>query len=433
MMDPILAPFRAQVAKVRLQPPRSRYVSNLTGTWITAAQATDPTLLGAPICAGRCASPTASAACCAEPGRLLLEVGPGETPHPARAAEPVWKPGRHFVPAAAARAEASSAPTSSLAGPSASSGPPARRSTGSASRAAAGAVALPTYPFERQRFWVERGPVRPARGEAALAKRERIDDWFYPPVWRRAPLAPATRQEHPAAWLIFADPDHLGGRVAALLEESGAEVVTVFPGESFSCLGEGAFTVVPGRSEDYAELLQALRGQGRTPVRALHLWGLQPDPGGPDEAVLDRAQERGFTSLLHLVQAWAQTFPAAPLALTVATTRLQRVHPGDAVEPAKAALLGLAKVVPQEHPAVRLKSVDFDPAALADPAALHLLAEAAAEDSAAEVAWRGGERWIQDYEPQSEPPAAGRPRLRAGGAYLITGGLGGVSACWPPR
>ncbi|MEP7218896.1 MAG: acyltransferase domain-containing protein, partial [Bacteroidota bacterium] len=42
MMEPMLAPFADQVARVRLMPPRTPYISNVTGTWITAAQATDP-------------------------------------------------------------------------------------------------------------------------------------------------------------------------------------------------------------------------------------------------------------------------------------------------------------------------------------------------------------------------------------------------------
>jgi amino acid adenylation domain-containing protein len=42
MMDPILAEFEQEVRRVKLAPPGRPYVSNLTGTWITAAEATDP-------------------------------------------------------------------------------------------------------------------------------------------------------------------------------------------------------------------------------------------------------------------------------------------------------------------------------------------------------------------------------------------------------
>lgn len=42
MMDPVLEPFRELVRSVALSPPRTRFVSTTTGTWITDEQATDP-------------------------------------------------------------------------------------------------------------------------------------------------------------------------------------------------------------------------------------------------------------------------------------------------------------------------------------------------------------------------------------------------------
>ena len=42
MMEPILEPFIELVRKVKLNPPKIPYISNVTGTWITAAEATDP-------------------------------------------------------------------------------------------------------------------------------------------------------------------------------------------------------------------------------------------------------------------------------------------------------------------------------------------------------------------------------------------------------
>jgi acyl transferase domain-containing protein len=42
MMSPILDPFIEKVKQVRLNPPTIAYISNVTGTWITMEQATDP-------------------------------------------------------------------------------------------------------------------------------------------------------------------------------------------------------------------------------------------------------------------------------------------------------------------------------------------------------------------------------------------------------
>lgn len=42
MMEPILEPFQARVKQVQLNPPQIPYISNVTGTWITTEEATNP-------------------------------------------------------------------------------------------------------------------------------------------------------------------------------------------------------------------------------------------------------------------------------------------------------------------------------------------------------------------------------------------------------
>jgi acyl transferase domain-containing protein len=41
-MEPALAAFRERLGTITLHPPARRFISNLTGDWITADQATDP-------------------------------------------------------------------------------------------------------------------------------------------------------------------------------------------------------------------------------------------------------------------------------------------------------------------------------------------------------------------------------------------------------
>ena len=78
MMDPILQPFTEQVRKVKLNPPRINYLSNLTGRWITAAEAIDPDYWSRHIRQTvRFAEGVQTLF--KEPRQILLEVGPGRT------------------------------------------------------------------------------------------------------------------------------------------------------------------------------------------------------------------------------------------------------------------------------------------------------------------------------------------------------------------
>src|SRR5512139_1961682 len=42
MMDPILGPFTAQIKQIKLHPPQIPYVSNISGTWVSADEVTHP-------------------------------------------------------------------------------------------------------------------------------------------------------------------------------------------------------------------------------------------------------------------------------------------------------------------------------------------------------------------------------------------------------
>jgi malonyl CoA-acyl carrier protein transacylase len=78
MMEPILDAFKEQVGRVRVSPPKIPFVSNLTGTWITSEEAMDPSYwakhLRQTVRFSDCMQELLK-----EPNRVFLEVGPGQT------------------------------------------------------------------------------------------------------------------------------------------------------------------------------------------------------------------------------------------------------------------------------------------------------------------------------------------------------------------
>ena len=78
MMDPILAPFAEYVGKLRLSAPNIPYVSGVTGDWITGPEAVSPDYwarhLRLPVQFSSAIRKLREA-----PGDVLLEVGPGST------------------------------------------------------------------------------------------------------------------------------------------------------------------------------------------------------------------------------------------------------------------------------------------------------------------------------------------------------------------
>jgi acyl transferase domain-containing protein len=285
-------------------------------------------------------------------------------------------------------------------------------------------VRLPTYPFERQRCWID--PPAPGARPATSPDTADVADWFWAPSWRQEPLPRAAAQaEDDGPWLIFLDRCGLGEGAAERLRAAGGSVVTVAAGETFAA-AETAFTIDPGRREDYDALIAELRGAGRLPRHILHLWGVTAEEPADEDAFT-----LGLVSLMLLGQSLARAgaLPdagAPPLRLAAVASGLAEVVDGDPVHPAKAAVLGALKVMGQEMPGLACKGVDVGNAVPA-PAGERLLSQLLAELRSLPgevIALRGRHRWVRSFAPVRLPaPAA--PQLREDGTYLVTDGTHG--------
>jgi acyl transferase domain-containing protein len=290
-------------------------------------------------------------------------------------------------------------------------------------------IPLPSYPFERQRFWVE--PVEKEDKKAPRGPDSTAS--LYRPVWKSTMPAAGTRAA-PASSLVFVDSRGLGTRIAERLRASGANVVTVMPGPVFDGDPAAGYTLDPGQPPHYAMLWEELRRRGRGPDQLIHLWGTEPlDPAAPAHERFGRASELGFYSLLHL----ATARPEGALAVQMVSTGLHEVIGGEELAPEKAPVIALCRVLGQEEDGLRCTAIDVEPPAdgsEVDRIAERLLVELELSTPESVVAYRRGRRWVQDYEAISpaalevagstaEPSPSG---LREGGVYLITGGLGNI-------
>jgi acyl transferase domain-containing protein/acyl carrier protein len=420
LMEPIVAELTRCAAGLTLSPPKIPFVSNVSGTWITDEEATDPAYWARHLCRPVRFAEGLEALLGGGP-RLLVEAGPGQTLGTLVRQHPARRPGQVVVASLRDRREEGSDQAFLLAALGrlwqAGAAPRWDRFAAGEKRRR---VPLPTYPFERRRYFIEPLDQKNLTEAPAAGARRGLDDWFSAPAWDRAPLAIlplATEQEEPAPhrWLLFlesTDPEALGPRLAERLEARGDTVHRAVSSDSFD----------PRRPEDYRALLQDLRAAGAPPDRIVHLWSLPPAPD------FETAQALGFDSLLALAQALGGTERSGPLHLTVVTGGLHDVVGSEALQPEKATLLGPCRVLPQEVRNVTCSAIDVEATAEAGGLAERLTAELLAPPPApgapaAILALRGRHRWAQSFRPV-RLPVASSPRLRRGGVYLITNGLG---------
>ena len=278
--SPLLRPIAEQVTElargVSLRPPRIPYISNVTGTWITDAQATDPAYWAQHmLCTVRFGAALDELLSDAE--RVLVEVGPGialgsfARQHPRCSREQMGS----IVPTLRAEHDRQS-DVAVLLGSlarlwvlgvnpdwSAVYGHERRRR-----------VPLPTYPFERQRYWLAPGrsanPIALPEGSGlpeqlrALPRRP-MDEWLYLPGWQQAP--PALPAANETGWLVFAAGDRLSQLLVTRLEESRAACVIVTAGSEYARTGPDRYVIRADSRDDYVRLLRELRlGDSRQPA-----------------------------------------------------------------------------------------------------------------------------------------------------------------------
>ncbi|MEP7218897.1 MAG: KR domain-containing protein, partial [Bacteroidota bacterium] len=267
---------------------------------------------------------------------------------------------------------------------------------------------------------------------SALAKKSDLADWFHVPSWKRS--APPARPGHAmeaARRLVFVDRCGLGEKLAKAMGLNGEEVVTVSIGERYERLAPDRYTIDPGRLEDYDALFGQLVEEGRAPSLILHLWSVAP--GISSELTpghLRRSLREGLDSLLFIAQTIENRNLTHLIELVVVSSNIHEVTGDEIVLPEKAPLLAACRVIPLEYANVTSRNVDIvmPPGGLPDERMVELLIrEVGAGTSDAVVAYRGPHRWVQGVAPvRIEGAGELDGRLRRGGSYLITGGLGRI-------
>ncbi|MBX7222441.1 MAG: amino acid adenylation domain-containing protein [Blastocatellia bacterium] len=333
-------------------------------------------------------------------------------------------------------------------------------------------LSLPTYPFERERYWLEppagsalpgtnwemvrqvvlktdeeRLPVSTtadvvlldAEGrELAHLPQLQVDyrqrpalsgqePWFYQIAWEAQPRPKTTGvQSKPGQWLVLTGSTKIGKAVAALLEAGGETCLTVKPGNAFEVVDETTLRVNPRLPDDFAKIPAYL--DQNLPLRGIvFLWPLDEVAGGSvhvSETVLPWC-----LTLASLTRIFGQTrIQSEAPRLWVVTRGAQTCREESEASLAGAAVWGMGRSIAWEHPSLWGGLIDLDPAKPMGEAAF-VVEEIWSPTAETQIAWRTGERLVARLAEQFpdhgyQPPT--QSLISPDGTYLITGGTGGL-------
>ena len=338
-------------------------------------------------------------------------------------------------------------------------------------------VALPTYPFQRQRYWVESEGQQKVKSSLLdeiqtpiinllnqgdseqlvqlLAKagnfsQEKMQflpellevlvkqhqqqlsvastkDWLYEVEWLALPrLEEKDIALSPSSWLILANPGGVGEALAKILVERGQNCILVYPGDAYQ-KREADWSINPSNPGDFERLFQEALGDKAPPLTGIiHLWSLEAAGSELTIPILEQAQKLGCGSVLHLLQTLFKHKGTTSPRLWLVT---QGAMPVSSSLPAvaQAPLWGLGKVVALESPELWGGMLDLDPARdwLTADEATTLLAEILDSQGEDQIAFREGQRYVARLV-RSNLVESQDLSLRSDSTYLITGGLGAL-------
>ncbi|MEO0966942.1 MAG: type I polyketide synthase [Cyanobacteria bacterium J06639_18] len=440
MMEPILEPFAEEVQKIKLNPPQIPFISNVTGSWIDPREATDPHYWAGHL-RHTVRFSEGIGTLLQDSSRIFLEIGPGRT-----------------LSTLAKQQVSEGTVLSSVRHPKDKQSDIAfiLKTLGKLWLAGVNVdwsgfylqeernrIPLPTYPFERQRYWIDppseftfkNGNCRPTSSpHKEVSSKNNFENWFYLPKWE-----PATIEENISNdsldlshTLVFVDNCGLGLEAFEQLQQQGKKAIAVKIGSQFAREDQNTYTINPHNSDDYRFLLQALQSENKLPTTIIHFWNITSQSylqSGLDG--VDEAQYLGFYSLLFLAQAIGKENLTHKLHIAVISNNIHAVTQEENLHPEKATILGAVKVIPTEYTNITCSSIDLS--TLPDKSwedkqtVTQLLAELPVSTSQQISAYRDNQLWVQTFEPASlNSSVENTPRLKEEGVYLITGGLGGI-------
>ena len=347
-------------------------------------------------------------------------------------------------------------------------------------------VALPTYPFQRKRYWAdipsrptnatstslnfslekmlqevvanndfsneerallpkliefiadrarERSPSNPAQ---AVTAENAVRDWFYQVEWQQQPRSVQIPDPMEAgSWLIFADVNGVGRSLAKQLVAAGQDCCLVYLGDRFVQLEDRVWQLDPTDKAGCDRLVKTVLSTTSSPFKGVvHLWSV--DAGAIELSLsgISTAQQNSLASVLHLLQSLVSLCPATEQPRLWLTTQGAVALPVDKRKAtpysiAQSAIWGLGKVVALEHRDLWGAAIDLPPIEEGvDSLAQRLLAEirsslAAGYPEEEYVALRQ-QRYVARLRPQQQSARKNAPVVRSEATYLIAGGLGAL-------
>ncbi|ELR72272.1 Malonyl CoA-acyl carrier protein transacylase [Fulvivirga imtechensis AK7] len=279
-------------------------------------------------------------------------------------------------------------------------------------------VSLPTYPFEKNKIPVHRINFENISESGIFKTSEQEEEiQYYAPLWEQSILAKTENSDGIKPCVIFSFDIKKDKKLITTLRQGNGLLIIVEMTEFYK-EGQLKVSVDSKRKGDYQKALKKVEGTGAKELKIIFSCSKYTT----DQA--DTALYSELESFILLVQSLASLEGYDKKNLYVITHGQYNVLNERTVNQISSSLVGVLKVVEIEQKEMRCVNIDFDKNFTDHQD--QFKAEVSATPVNGVVAYRNGLRWTPVYR-KIEPPHNSQ-KLKQGGTYVITGGVGGMAS-----
>ncbi|MDX8047239.1 SDR family NAD(P)-dependent oxidoreductase [Gracilibacillus sp. S3-1-1] len=284
-------------------------------------------------------------------------------------------------------------------------------------------VPLPVYNYTRRSFWPSNeNKSVPQPINTVTPNEEHSVMTYHQTVWKETDLkAEMSPDKFKGTLLLFDDQTELFDMLDNQLKSnSEAQTILVQPGTKFMDKGSNKYEINPIQQEDYTKLFNQLKQRNLIPFTFVH--HTSHTKSFAEENILRQQLYYGFYSLYYMTQAFMKCKLDKITLLTLAAKNTS--HP----QPQHEALSSYIKTIQQENPSYTCKYVQIDSSYEQPDWSKVIWNELfIAGDTANDIQYTSNKRYIKRLEEvEVDNQRTSQIQLHTDGAYIITGGLGGL-------
>jgi malonyl CoA-acyl carrier protein transacylase len=298
---------------------------------------------------------------------------------------------------------------------------------------------LPTYPFQRERYWLEIGDrVKVSSSQKTFKEnnlvQQKLD--FYQINWQQKELNSYLKnhQSDRDCWFIFGGRDPIGQEIDINLLKNKQKCISISDKKENKLL-ENIWDIDSDRSEDWQNFFDKITkiNSTKTIKGIVYLWSLDaPSSQELTIAELEKNQQKHCHSLLQILQNLFNRSLSIPI--WIVTRGTQAIAANEKPEITQSSLWGLANVIAIEHPECWGGIIDL-PSHRETKEADLLLTALTNTEREDRIAIREGQTYVARLIGNREQGTGNREQgtgnreqvvISAENSYLITGGLGAL-------